>query len=152
MLGDANRGWHEALTSRNSLGRKVGAVLMQGQADAATAGIGLKRNLGVDNFVEKFPRAFRKNLDFGLAGGLGEELSALARNRQDEGWRQLILARVSVAEFRINGNLFVLRRRGGRGLSLNPLGWHIGAVLVQRQAGGTAVRVGLKGDLRIDDL
>ena len=113
--------WQRAIkTSRNPFCWHVGALLVQRQAGGAAIGIGLEGNLGVDNLVEEVALALRKNLDLGLAGGLGKELVAFAGDGQDEVRPQLVLADVSVEKLRINGNLLVLlgRRQQGRVLSL----------------------------------
>ena len=136
--------------SRSPFCRHVRAVLVQRQAGGAAGSIGLKGNLGVDHFVEEIPLALRKNLDLGLAGGLGKELIAFAGDSQDEVRGQLVLADVSVKDLRIDGNLLVLLGRG-RSPSIR-FARQVMAVLVQGQAGGTAAGIGLEGNLRIDNL
>ena len=124
---------------------------MQNQAAGEARAVGFKRDLSIDNLVEELLFAFGINLEFRLPRGLCKELIAFPGNREDEVWRQLVLAHVAVENLGIDRYLFVLFGSGGRRSSLDPLSVYVGPVLVQGQRGRAPIRVSLKGDLCIDD-
>src|SRR5579863_2742208 len=90
--------------------RQVRSALVQHQRYRLPLTVGLEGNLRVDDLQEKILVAFRKHLEFWLAGGLREELIALPRDRQDEVRSQLVASQVTVEQFRIDGSLLVLLR------------------------------------------
>lgn len=74
----AYRRLRKAVVSPDPLGRQVRSILMQREVSGPARAVGLEGDLGIDRLEKEVVRALRKDLDLGLAGGLGEELVPFA--------------------------------------------------------------------------
>jgi hypothetical protein len=113
---------------------------VQGQPSRSALAVNFERNLRVDDFQEKLAWALGKYLDFRLPGGLRKKMIAFTCNGQDEIRREFVMANISIEQFWIDGDLFVLLR--WRPLAFHPFRVLVQAALMQNQFACSALTVG----------
>src|SRR5688572_27935142 len=76
----------------------IDSVLMEDQLCGAPCEIGHECELCIDLFEEEVALRFGGQFELRLAGGLDEETIVLARDGEDECWRELIAAGVALQD------------------------------------------------------
>src|SRR5450631_2608322 len=106
----------------------IHSALVQNERRRPACCVHFKGDLGVYNLQEILAIAFRVDFKLRLGGCLREKVIAFARDRDDEGWRELVVPNIAVEKLGIDVNLFVFLR--WRQSAFYTLGRQIFTVLV----------------------
>ena len=87
--------------------RPIYSALMKDQSGCSALILPFESNLSVNYFIEILSIVFRIYLKLLLPGSLYEEVSAIARDCQNETRCELVTPRVGIEQFGVDGHLFV---------------------------------------------